>query len=88
MKFIFLGRESVFSVSWPSPGGPLWPLNSGPFACLYGGGPQITRPPSEKVASLSQEIQIQKYSLMRQLDLEVTLKEKEGRMKRVVGQHG
>ena len=54
MKFIFLGRDSVFSVSESSPGGPLWPLNSGPFACLYPGGPQITRPPSEKVACLSQ----------------------------------
>ena len=49
MKFKFPGRDSVFSVSWSSPGGPLWPPNSGPFACLYGGGPQITRPPSEKV---------------------------------------
>ena len=40
MKFIILGpgRDSVFSVSWSPPGGPLWPLNSGPFACLYGVG--------------------------------------------------
>ena len=54
MKFKILGpgRDSVFSVSWSPPGGPLWPLNSGPFACLYGTPSIDHKPPASEKVSL------------------------------------